>query len=493
MFGKTIFARIFIINIISVLVCIVFLGSMQMVLVTNFISRQSEEALGKNADSIVGLIKSEIPMESLRSVLNGFSKSSNSYIMVVSNKGNVLVTTADSGYVNKPPVFIPSEYSKVVLEGQRNSIIGTMGGIFTETMFTLQVPVLGMNQEILGAVLISTPIPERQKMSYQLFRILMFSSIAVATISFLLSYMLAKRFSMPIKSIRTSVKEFAKGNLDARVDDTATESDISEIAELAKSFNNMAAELEKVEDIRMTFISDVSHELRTPMTTIGGFVYGILDDTIPPERQKEYLTIVYDEITRLSRLVNTFLDITRMRSDKIVMNETNFDINEEIRLTIIGQEKRLEEKEIHVNLDLDAENCYVHADKDNIRRVLTNLVDNAIKFTNPGGDITISVKPRQQEVYISVKNTGCGIPEEQQRMIFERLYKVDKSRSVNKEGTGIGLYLVKSILQAHGKDIRVNSVEGEYAEFIFHLSRGKTPLGRGETRNEWISGHRTTS
>ena len=220
------------------------------------------------------------------------------------------------------------------------------------------------------------------------------------------------------------------------------------------------------------------------MTTISGFVYGILDDTIPPEKQKEYLTIVHSEITRLSRLVNTFLDITRLNSDKMVIHQTNFDINETIRMVIISLEKKLEDKKIDVDLKFSDQYCYVRADSDSIKRVLTNLLDNAVKFTYPEGKITVTVTPKQQEVYISVHNTGCGIPEEQQRMIFERLYKVDKSRSENKEGTGIGLYLVKQIIRAHGKNIIVNSKEGEYAEFVFNLSAGRRPDKREKTEQK---------
>ncbi len=484
LFGKTIFSRIFFINVISVLVCVVILGSMQTVLVTNYISRQSEETLGKNADSIVALIQNNISVESLRGILSGFSRSSHSHIMVINDQGGVLVNTSDSGFAENTPAFIPNEYSKAVLSGQRNSIIGTLGGIFSETMFTLQVPVMSPGGSAVGAVFISMPIPEQQKMNHALLRILFSSAIVVIIVSFLLSYMLAKRFSMPIKSIRDSAKAFAQGHLNARVGEIATKSDIDEIAELAETFNNMAFELEKVEDIRKSFISDVSHELRTPMTTISGFVYGILDDTIPADRQKKYLRIVYDEVTRLSRLVNTFLDISRMQSDKMVMNKSNFDINEAIRLTIIGLEQRLQEQQINVVLNFDTDSCYVFADSDSIKRVLTNLLDNAVKFTNLGGEIAVTVTTRQQEVFVSVRNTGCGIPKEQQQMIFERLYKVDKSRSINKEGTGIGLYLVKSIIRAHGKNIKVNSVEGEFAEFTFSLDKGKAPQKREENWTE---------
>lgn len=299
------------------------------------------------------------------------------------------------------------------------------------------------------------------------------SILIVILISILFSYILAIRLSRPLKNISNSAKEFAKGNLSARVGEIAAKSDVIEIADLAENFNEMAFELEKVEEIRNSFISDVSHELRTPMTTISGFVYGMLDDTIPQEKQKEYLKIVYDETTRLSRLVNTFLDISKMQTGRLELRKTNFDINEAIRITVIGLESRINEKNIKVTLNFETDSCFVYADSDSIKRVITNLLDNAVKFTDEQGEIQVSVKPKMQEVFISVKNTGCGIPAEQQPLIFERLYKVDKSRSTNREGSGIGLYLVKNIIRSHGKNITVNSVEREYAEFVFSLDKGK--------------------
>ena len=239
------------------------------------------------------------------------------------------------------------------------------------------------------------------------------------------------------------------------------------------AFNDMAFHIEKAEDIRNNFISDVSHELRTPMTTIGGFVDGILDGTIPKDRQSDYLVIVKDEIARLSALTNSFLDVTRNSSGKQKLEMTNFDINETIRRTLFNFEQRICEKSLEVDVVFETESCVVKADKDEITRVLTNLIENAIKFTNEGGILRISTGSRQHEVFVSVYNTGCGIAEEDRKLIFERFYKADKSRSLNREGTGIGLFIVKEIINRHGGNISVKSVEGEYAEFIFTLGKGK--------------------
>ena len=393
---RSMFSRIFSINIVSMLICIIILGSTETVLMTKYVANQSEEYLSKNAETIRNMIENNISSDSLTSLVSGFAHAVGCYIIVFDSQ-----------------------------------------------------------------------------MKYDILKVLLLSMGLLLVFLLLMTYFTASKISVPIKKISEATKAFAKGNFSVRVDDATLYSGVDEVAELADAFNNMAHEIEKAEEIKNTFISDVSHELRTPMTTIGGFVSGILDDTIPPEKQKDYLKIVYDEVARLSRLVNSFLDITRLQSDKLTLKPVNFDINEVIRIVLIGLEQKLEDRNISVELDLDEENCYVNADRDSITRVVTNMLDNAAKFTNDNGKITVSVTQSQHDTFISIKNTGCGISDEQKQMIFKRFYKADKSRSLNKGGTGIGLYLVKNILSAHGKDITVNSVEGEYAEFVFSLDKGK--------------------
>lgn len=471
--SRSMFTKIFGTNMISMLICIIILGSTQMILLTNYLTRQNEEYLNRNVEIVVNMISDNIPLESIKNVINGFSQATGSYIIVVDSKSRVVLQTTLPRDTVDVPLYLDKTFTKTVLSGERNILIGTMSGMFDETMFTLQMPIKGKNNEILGAVSVSRPIPEQQKVKYDLFRIMLMSMIIIMASSLLLSYVLAKKFSAPMKSISNSTREFAKGNFSVRASEIAEKSNISEISELAQAFNNMASEIEKSEEIKNAFISDVSHELRTPMTTINGFISGILDDTIPADKQKEYLQIVYSEVSRLSRLVNTFLDITRLQSDKLVLNKTNFDINEIIRLGIIGLENKIEEKKINVEFDIEDECCFAYADRDSITRVITNLLDNAVKFTDFGGKIVVTVRTRQHEITVFVRNTGRGIAEEQKELIFNKFYKADKARSENKEGTGIGLYLVKNIIQAHGKDIYVNSVEGEYAEFVFKLDKGK--------------------
>lgn len=460
----------------AVFIGIIILSSLLFVLMSNYITKESEKSLSKNADSIVYLINNGISQESLASVLNGLSRSTSSHIIVTDSQGYFLINTEDSGFWSGNIKSIDLLHLRDVLSGKRVTSVGTIGGAFSETMFTLEVPIVrGENNAVYGAVLISTPIPQRRNTMFEMFKIMLFSALVVIMVSFILSYMLSKILANPIKRVSDSAREFASGNMSSRVKVDRNDDNVTELNELAISFNDMADTIEKSEEVRMTFISDVSHELRTPMTTISGFIDGILDDTIPPEKQKDYLKIVKDEVTRLSRLVNTFLDITRMQSDKVNLTISDFDINEVIRLIIIGLGNKIESKNLEINLMFEKDVCYVRADIDKIKMVLTNLIDNAIKFTYDRGAITVSTRPKGSEVLISVHNTGVGIAESQQKIIFERLYKADKSRSLNKDGTGIGLYIVKSMLAAHGKDIRVSSVEGEYAEFYFKLDRGKPP------------------
>ena len=244
-----------------------------------------------------------------------------------------------------------------------------------------------------------------------------------------------------------------------------------EIGELAETFNDMADSIEKSENMRRSFISDVSHELRTPMTTITGFVQGILDNTIPPDKREIYLNVVLDESKRLSKLISDLLDVSKLESDEVSLELSTFNINELIRLSIISFENKFNEKNLTVNAMFESEIEEVVAEKDSIKRVVTNLLDNAIKFSYHKGIIDISTKRKGNKVYISIKNEGEGISKDDKKTIFERFYKVDKSRSQNKTGVGLGLYIVKRIINKHGEKIWIESEEGKFAEFIFTLKK----------------------
>lgn len=471
---KGIFFRIFSINLIIIMVSVVVLFLMQSILISQYIYKEKIADLKDNARRITGLIQSGAASDNLTDFLYGFSHSTKTNILIVSTNGDILLASANDSVFNRNSLRIDEKFCKDVMSNKETIIKGTLGNVYKSEMFTLQVPIADIrSRTILGAIFISAPIPEITRTQMQIYKIMGVSLLLVILISFALSFALSRRISTPIKNIGIAAKQFANGDFTSRVVNNKKAENITEISELTTTFNNMAYSLEKSDDIRNNFLSDVAHELRTPMTTIAGFVDGILDDTIPPDRHRDYLAIVHDEIARLSSLVNSFLSLTRLQAGNQALELSDFDINETVRRTLVGFEKNINEKEIDISVTFCEEPCMVHADMNLIRQVLGNLIENAIKFTNEKGLISISIINHRSDVEISVYNTGCGISEEDQKLIFERFYKADKSRSLNRHGTGIGLYIVKDILSRHNKSISVLSKEGEFAKFTFALDKAK--------------------
>ena len=242
-----------------------------------------------------------------------------------------------------------------------------------------------------------------------------------------------------------------------------------ETDDLVQAFNSMAQALATLEISRRSFVANVSHELKTPMTTIGGFIDGILDGTIDKEKEAQYLKIVSDEVKRLSRLVTGMLNMSKLEAGELDIKPAKFDISEMLFRTLLGFEQILDSKHIEIRGLNEFEANPVTADKDMINQVVYNLIDNAVKFTPEGGYIEISSKHDVEKVIVRIRNSGRGIPSEEIDKIFERFYKVDKSRSYDVKGAGMGLYLCKTIVELHGGQIEARSEAGEYAEFIFRL------------------------
>lgn len=302
---------------------------------------------------------------------------------------------------------------------------------------------------------------------------LFFSLISVFgfMVAFRLIYKQSRKITSPLEEINKAVLDISAGNFKKRISVASND----EIGQLCSAFNLMADSLEKLDNTRATFVSDVSHELRTPMTSISGFIQGILDGTIPPEKEKEYLQIVLDETKRLTKLVQNMLEMSKLESSEYKLNVSEFDICEFIRRCIIELEQRISEKGLDLDVDFSKEVIKVCADADNIKRVLINLIDNAIKFSYPNTTIKIKVQAGKRKAIISVGNFGNGIDEKDLSNIFNRFYKADKSRSVNKTGVGLGLSFVKNILTLHNQNIWVQSTEAKsgsdakYTEFTFTL------------------------
>ena len=263
-----------------------------------------------------------------------------------------------------------------------------------------------------------------------------------------------------------SAKRLAKGDYDADF----TVQGYREIDELADSLNFAAGELAKADHLQKELVANVSHDLRTPMTTIAGFIDGILAGAIPPDKHEYYLGIIATEVRRLSRLVASLLDISRMQAGDRKFTMAPFDICEMARQIIISFEQKIDAKRLDVEFECDRDNMIVNADRDAIYQILYNICDNAVKFSREKGLLRLSlVREKDKKVVISVYNEGQGIPAEDIPYVFERFYKSDKSRGLDKSGVGLGLFIAKTIIKAHDQDIWVKSEFGQYCEFGFTL------------------------
>ena len=311
--------------------------------------------------------------------------------------------------------------------------------------------------------------------------VLLTALIAVAA-AVLTVYYLTTRITKPITDMNAIVQRYTKGAFDLRLEATGAD----EVAQLAKSFNTMAAELNDLEQMRRSLVANVSHELRSPLTSIRGFLEAIQDGTIPAEKQGEYLDLVIAETRRMAGMVNNLLDLARMESGQTSLHVTQFDINELAVRTLVTFEARISQKKLDVELQLHPAGLFVEADADQIAQVVRNLIDNAIKFSPDGKKLIIGTKPvdrRTAEVW--VQDFGCGIPSEDVPHVFERFFKAEKAHTPSAQnGTGLGLSIVKAIIDQHGQEIRVQSSQGDGSRFTFTLKRAPDTRRRGEGRTE---------
>ena len=297
-------------------------------------------------------------------------------------------------------------------------------------------------------------------------RLFILTALAVFLVALLAMPYLTRRETKPIKDMAAAARQLAHGNLSVRV---PTGYQNEEMEELAVAFNNMAASVQNSETIRQEFVANVSHELKTPMTTIAGYLDGILDGTIPPEKHRVYMELVSTEVRRLSRLVRNMLDVARLKDQGIPPDKlTDFDICEEASQALLSFEQRINQKHLNVDIDMPEFGLTVHAFADAVSQVIYNLLDNAVKFIDDGGTLSIHARQQGDKAVVSIANTGPTIDPAELPLIFDRFHKTDKSRSTDRDGVGLGLYIVKTIVLAHGEDIYVTSRDGK-TEFTFTM------------------------
>ena len=339
-----------------------------------------------------------------------------------------------------------------------------MGNILPEESYISGAVCKDDSQNVIALVYVSSPYSAVKYMMdnvSHMFVIILLCALAGALV---LSYFISARMTQPLKIMAIAAKEYAAGNFDIRVPE---DNHCTEIDELAVSFNNMARDLAQLDELTRGFIGNVSHEFKTPMTTIGGFVDGMLDGTIPKDQQEKYLRIISEEVKRLSRMVIRMLDAAKIQSGELILNTAPFDFTEMTSQIALSFEQKIVHKNLNVDIDFE-DNLMVNGDRDHIFRAVYNLVDNAVKFVNENGKLTMRAYASGNFCEFSIKNTGAGISPEDIPHIFDRFYKTDRSRSLDRSGAGLGLYIVKNIINLHGGDISVRSDGGE-TEFSLSL------------------------
>lgn len=357
---------------------------------------------------------------------------------------------------------------ELLREGKLVEREGGFHNIFERPVHTYEVPIF-YRGTFQGTVVMTAYIDEIGEPLKDVYRIVWLSAIfAIAAAGFIIYWFSERTLIKPLGKINTAADKIAKGEVNKRVDIKSND----EIGALAKSFNSMADALEEVENNRRIFISNVSHELRSPITSIKGFIGGILDGVIPKEKENYYLSVAYEEIQRLTRLINDLLDLSAVESGKSSLIIQKHDINEIIRASIIKFDTVIKSKKINVDVWLEDKEIYVLVDRDKIIQVLTNLIDNAIKYVEVGGNIEIKTKVKGQKVFVSVFNDGPNISKEDEKYVWDRFYKSDKSRT-SKVSTGLGLSIVRRIISQHGEDIRLENRENKGVKFVFTLKIAK--------------------
>ena len=368
--------------------------------------------------------------------------------------------------------MLPMQDLELVLGGQSVQGTDSFGGAFDEAMVVHAYP-LADDGQVWGVLLICADSSDWRDLRDSTVQVIVAASLWVMLAALIATYFITERIVTPLKEMSRAAKSFAAGKFDVRVPVHGND----EVADLARAMNNMSQSLEALDNMRTSFMANVSHDLRTPMTTISGFIDGILDGVIPAEQQTYYLGIVSEEVKRLSRLVSQLLDLSRIQAGDRKFVSAPFDICEVSRLILISFEHKIDEKRLEVEFECEQENMFVLADRDAMYQIVYNLVDNAVKFSKERGVLRISLDTvkKGQKVRIRVYNQGQGIAKEDLPYVFERFYKNDKSRGLDKKGVGLGLYISKTIVEAHNESISVDSVHGEWCEFTFTLPATDAP------------------
>ena len=469
---KSTYGRNFTTVAMILLLALTVLGASFQMLVKNYLTENALTGLRTDAEAIAKLTAAwsadgGLSSRGLLLNLDVASQMSDADVVICNGEGRVVLCSDGLTGCEHQGMILNRSYLERVLTYGAQSDTGVIQGLYGDRRFIVSVPIVS-DTDLIGIVLVSSPTQAINQILSKISNMFLTAAAFVVLAAVIAVGVYTRKESKPLRDMARAANAFGHGDLEARVkvDEDASE----EMAELSLAFNNMASSLQKSEYQRQEFVANVSHELKTPMTTISGYVDGILDGTIPAHRQEQYLRIVSDETKRLSRLVRSMLDISQLQSEGGIPEEKkmHFDLEEVLGSVLITFEKKINDKQLDVEVDMPEHPVYTFANRDYITQVVYNLLDNAVKFCPQGGKLGLRIAIAGSKSYISVSNEGDTIPPEELSLLFDRFHKLDKSRSQNRDGWGLGLYIVKTIICSHGEDIRVSSKNGR-TEFTFTM------------------------
>ena len=454
------------------LMAMLLIGTSFQALVKNYLTEEAMEGLKNDGNAISALASAyytegTLNHEDFLVNLSFVSQVSQADAVICDSTGRLALCSRAPFGCGHQGLSVSPDFLQNVFSTGCVTTTGIIQGLYEEERFVAAVPITDSLGYGVGIVIVSTPMEQVNHILQKISDTYLLVSVLVVVLAVVMMSLLARNQSKPLRAMAKAANDFGHGNLDARVQVDPKSSD--EVQDLALAFNNMASSLQQSEYQRQEFVANVSHELKTPMTTISGFVDGMLDGTIPPERHKHYMHMVSDETKRLSRLVRSMLDISRLQDQDIPEEKkSRFELQELAGQVLITFEQKIDSKNLNVDVDFPGHPTYTHAVPDYITQVIYNLLDNAVKFCPEGGDLGLKIRIGTTKLYVSISNSGETIPQSELPLVFDRFHKLDKSRSQNRDGWGLGLYIVKTIVCRHGEDISVTSQNG-VTTFTFTL------------------------
>lgn len=407
----------------------------------------------------------EVDLETVTTQLDMLSVYLKADVRIINPSGRLIVDTSEAGIMDHEVII---EGFDPTFTGNSYYNIGNFFGQFKEDTLNIIVPITA-DYKVQGYVVIHMPMDDIYASSDSLMNISFITLVILILLSMIILIFFSELVYKPLKKITYAAEQYAGGNMHYEFQVYSED----EIGYLAACLSYMASEIAKAEDNQKKFVANVSHDFRSPLTSIRGYLEAMLDGTIPPELHEKYLGIVLTETERLTKLTNGLLTLNNLNTKGMVLEKTDFDINQIIRSTAASFEGTCRSKNIAIELILTGETLFANADMGKIQQVLYNLLDNAIKFSHTNSVIKMETSEKKNKIFVSVTDSGIGIPKDDIKNIWDRFYKSDLSRGKDKKGTGLGLSITKEIITAHGEHISVVSTEGVGTEFIFSLPNSK--------------------